>query len=192
MFLVVREQVKTFRSTGLEYDGPDPARIGEHYDLMMPFEAVRILTLVSPLLDPPEGGGEDIDGRKQSAFWPRVGGQLFKFHVSATDTDGNVADMAMPLIFVGKELADDEYPQTIIPTDVKTRYETDVWPGTTTLRSTVPLGGQKVAFAASGEPDDTAYAVESLTFGVAVPTVAKTYKDLTPKKVRFFPVVRGR
>ena len=45
MFLVVREQVKTYRTTGLRYDGPDATRTGEQYDLMMPFEAVRILTL---------------------------------------------------------------------------------------------------------------------------------------------------
>src|SRR5262249_14400292 len=85
MFLVVRDPVKTYRATFRPYDGPDASRKGEQYDLMMPFEAVRILTLVSPLLDPPEN--DAIQHRAQGAFWPHVGGQLFKFHVSATDTD---------------------------------------------------------------------------------------------------------
>src|SRR6185503_2717440 len=84
---------------------------------------------------------------------------------------------------------DDAWDASIIPDDVKTAYETQTWPGASTLRSTVPLGGQKVAFATSGGPDDTAYAVQSLTFGMEVPAKA-TYNALGPKKVRFFPVVR--
>lgn len=187
MFLVVREPVRTYRATGLTYDGGDPKRAGEQYDLMLPFEAVRILTLVSPLLDPPEK--DDIAGREQGAFWPRVGGQPFKFHVSATDTDGNPVDMEMPLIFVGKEETDEAYDGSIVPDAVKDAYETAVWPGTSTKRATVPLLGQKIAFAESAEPDDTAFAVQALTFGAEVPAKAK-YNQLGPRKVRFFPVVR--
>ena len=188
MFLVVREQVKTYRTTGLRYDGPDATRTGEQYDLMMPFEAVRILTLVSPLLDKPEN--DDVDNKEQGAFWPRVGGQPFKFHVSATDSDGNPVDMAMPLLFVGKEEADRPYSASIIPTAVKTAYENDTWPVVSSdLRATVSLGGQKVAFAKSAGPDDTAFSVQSLTWGTEVPAET-TYEKLGPKKIRFFPVVR--
>jgi hypothetical protein len=194
MFLVVREPVKTYRTSGHVYDGPSLERKGEKVDLMVPFEAVRILTLVSPLLDPPEQ--DDIAGREQGAFWPRVGGMPFKFHVSATDTDGNPADMEMPLIFVGKEEADEGHAGSIIPTDsvltgekIQTEYETAVWPGTSTKRATVPLLGQKIAFAESADADDTAFAVQTLTFGAEVPAQPK-YDKLGPKKVRFIPVVR--
>jgi hypothetical protein len=188
MFLIVREPLKTFRATGLKYDGPDSKRTGEQYDLMMPFEAVRILTRVSPLLDPPET--DDIDNRFQGCFWPYVGGQPFKFHLVATDTDGNQVDMVMPLIFVGKEETDKDFPPSIVPTSVVKAYETAVWPlGSKTLRATVPLHGQKLAFAESHGPNDTSFAAQTLTFGGEVPAQQK-FNQLGWRKLRFFPVVR--
>jgi hypothetical protein len=189
MFLIVREPLRTYRTSGLKYDGPDANRTGEQYDLMMPFEAVRILTRVSPLLDPPENNGNDIAGRQQGCFWPFVGGQPFKFHAVATDTDGRTVDFALPLIFVGKEEADFDHPVSIVPTDVVNSYETALWPGTSQRRATVPLHGQKLAFAESEGGDETCYAVQSLTFGAEVPAPAK-FNQLTWRKTRFFPVVR--
>ena len=47
-------------------------RLEEQIDLMLPFQAVRITTLVSPLLDPPEK--DDVAGKAQGCFWPNVGG----------------------------------------------------------------------------------------------------------------------
>ncbi|HSE67870.1 MAG TPA: hypothetical protein VLB12_12865 [Gemmatimonadales bacterium] len=186
MFLIVREPLKTFRSTGLKYDGADSNRTGEQYDLMMPFEAVRILTRVSPLLDPPET--DAIKG--QTCFWPYVGNQPFKFHIIATDTDGNQVDMVMPLIFLGKEEADQNVPPSIVPTEVVKSYETADWPpGSKNLRATVPLHGQKLAFAGSKGPNDTSFAVQTLTFGAEVPAAA-TFNALTWRRLRFFPVVR--
>ena len=188
MFLVPREMVRTYRTSGLKYDGPDAARLGEQYDLMMPFESVRIMNKVSPLLDPPED--DDIDNKKQGAFWPRVGGQPFKFHLIATDTDGNPVDLSMPLIFVGKEETDIDSPPSIIPLKVKDAYETAVWPpASANLRATVPLNGQKVAFAESDGPDDTAFAVQSLTFGAEVPSDPK-YNSLPFIEPRYWPVIR--
>ncbi len=188
MFLIVREPLKTFRNTSLRYDGLDADRTDEQYDLMMPFEAVRILTRVSPLLDPPET--DDIDNKLQGCFWPYVGGQPFKFHVVATDTDGNPVDMVMPLIFVGKAETDRDWQASIVPDSVVTAYETAVWPSASTnLRATVQLQGQKVAFADSKGPDDTSFAVQTLTFGAEVPAQAK-FNQLGWRKVRFFPVVR--
>ncbi len=104
--------------------------------------------------------------------------------------------MAMPLIFVGKEITDAKYEESIIPADpalskerVQSEYETALWPGTSTKRATVPLLGQKIAFAESADADDTAFAVQTLTFGAEVPAEPK-YKALGPKRPRFFPVVR--
>ena len=188
MFLIVREPLKTFRATGLTYDGDDDNRKGEQYDLMMPFEAVRILTRVSPLLDMPET--DDIDNKHEGCFWPYVGGQPFKFHIIGTDTDGHEIDMVMPLIFVGKEEADKDYNESIVPKDVVHAYETAVWPpGSKSLRATVPLQGQKLAFAESHGPDDTSFAVQTLTFGAEVPAKEK-FNQLGWRKLRFFPVVR--
>lgn len=188
MFLIVREPLKTYGATGLKYDGPDANRTGEQYDLMMPFEAVRILTRVSPLLDPPET--DDIANKFQGCFWPYVGGQPFRFHLVATDMDGNQVDMAMPLIFVGKEETDRDYDQSIVPTSLAQAYQTADWPpGSSTLRATVPLQGQKVAFAQSKGPNDTSFAVQSITFGGEVPAKAK-FTELGWRQLRFFPVVR--
>lgn len=187
MFLVVREPLKTYRNTGLEYEGPDAQRAGEKLDLMMPFTAIRITTRVSPLLDPPED--DDIDNLSQGCFWPRVGGQPFKFHLVATDTVGNTVDLAMPLIFVGKEVTDKDYAESIVHDDLVQAYESDKWSGTSALRATVPVGGQTMAFAESAAPDDTLFAVQSLTFGMEVPVQSK-YDSLDWRKPRFFPVVR--
>src|SRR5262245_4467773 len=188
MFLVVREPVRTYRASGLTYQGLDANRQGEQFDLMMPFRAVRITTRVSPLLDPPEQ--DDILGRLQSCFWPRVSGQPFKFHLVATDVEGNEIDLAMPLIFVGKDETDGPYKASIIPGPVVDAYATSTWPGSGVKRSTVPLLGQRVAFADSAAPDDTTFAVQSLTFGAEVPEEA-TYENLDPLEPRFFPVVRA-
>ncbi len=187
MFLVVREPLRTYRNSGLKYQGPDPNRVGEQFDLMMPFTAVRITTRVSPLLDPPES--DHIAGKLQGCFWPRVGGQPFKFHLVATDVTGNQIDLAMPLIFVGKEETDRDYAASIVPDDVVTAYATATYPGTANLRATVPAQGQRLAVADSAAPDDTTFAVQTLTFGAEVPLEA-TYNARDWRQPRFFPVMR--
>ena len=192
MFLVVREPLRFYRDSRLAYEGPDPERLGEQFDLMVPFTAVRITTRVSPLLDPPEN--DDIAGLSQGCFWPNVSKQPFKFHLVATDTAGNQVDLAMPLIFVGKEETDQDYAGSIfddqVADNVVQAYATAVWPGTATPRARVPVSGQRLAFAESGAPDDTTFAAQTLTFGAEVP-VETTYNELDWRKPRFFPVVRS-
>ena len=188
MFLVVREPVRTYRNAGHVYDGPVVARHGEKIDLMLPFTAVRITTVVSPLLDPPES--DDIAGKSQGCFWPKVGGQPFRFNLVGTDVDGRDADFSMPLIFVGKEETDEQYGASIVPDDMVEAFETDTWPGLAQKRATVPFLGQSVAFANSADPDDTTFAVQSITFGVEVPAQPK-YDSLDRFEPRFYPVVRS-
>jgi len=188
MFLVVREPLKTYRSSGLTYQGPDGERQGEQFDLMMPFQAVRITTRVSPLLDRPED--DDIASLSQGCFWPNVGGQPFKFNLVATDTAGNQIDLAMPLIFVGKEQTDKDYADSVIPDQVVQAYAQDHWPGSSKKRAQVPAGGQRMGLAESAAPDDTVFAAQSLTFGAEVPIQA-TYDKLDWRQPRFFPVVRS-
>lgn len=188
MFLIVREPVRTYRQSGLTYQGTDSNRKDEQWDLMLPFTAARITTKVSPLLDPPETG-EVQTGMKQGAFWPWVGGKPFRFHIVATDMAGAPVEMEMPLIFVGQEQGDLSYEAGIVPTAVATQYATAIWPDTGELLATVPLGGQKVAFATSATPDDTAFAVQSITFGGEVP-IATKYNAMNARQPRYVPVVR--
>ena len=194
MFLVVKEPQRTYGHTGLVYDGPIAEQLGEQIDLMLPFQTVRITTLVSPLLDPPEK--DQIGGKAQGCFWPNVGGQPFQFHLVGTDVEGQDADFSMPLIFVGKEETDEPYVTSIIPDDLNpgtedavTKFENDPWPGSSQKRSTVPFFGQSIAFAKSADPDDTTFAVQSLTFGAFVPQAGK-YNSMDPLEPRFFPIVR--
>ncbi|HTR59358.1 MAG TPA: hypothetical protein VMM27_14365 [Casimicrobiaceae bacterium] len=188
MFLVVKEPLRMYGSIGLLYDGPDPERQGEKIDLMLPFQRVRITTVVSPLLDPPET--DHIAGKMQGCFWPNVGGKPFQFHLVGTDMEGNDVDFTMPLIFVGKEETDPPYASSIVPDDVVTKYESDTWPGSAQKRSQVQLFGQKVALAKSGDTDDTTFAVQSITFGAFVPQ-EPTYNDLPTLEPRFFPILRS-
>ena len=54
----------------------------------------------------------------------------------------------------------------------------------------MPFLGQSVAFANSADPDDTTFAVQSITFGVEVPAQPK-YDSLDRFEPRFYPVVRS-
>jgi hypothetical protein len=194
MFLIVREPVRTYRNSGLTYQGEDEARRGEQFDRMMPFVTVRITTRVSPLLDKPES--DDIAGESLDCFWPRVGGQPFKFHLVATDLLDTEVELAMPLIFVSKKQTSLSHTASIIPDhpgrpdNAVRAYATATWPGTTARRATVPVLGQRMAFAESAASDDTSFSVQSVTFGAEVPET-ETYDKLSSLEPRFFPVVRG-
>ena len=115
--------------------------------------------------------------------------QPFCFHIVGTDWAGQPVDMLMPLAFIGQYEGDQPYATSIIHTDLVADYATRTWPDSSQLLATVPLGGQKVAFAESADPDDTTYAVESLTFAGAVP-VEKDFKEIDPRvEPRYVPVV---
>ena len=195
MFVVVREPIRTYRSSGLKYDGTDASRAGERWDLKLPFTAARITTTVSPLLDPP--GDTDIAGLQNACFWPYVGRQPFRFHVIATDIVGQTVELEMPLIFVIQGETDEQYADSIVPPDeakdddetVTNDYRTRTWPGKAQLLAEVPIGGQQVAFAPRGKPDDTSVAVQTLTFDVEVPQAA-TYDKMARRQPRWVPVMR--
>jgi hypothetical protein len=188
MFLIPREPLRFYGESGLTYKGPDSKRLGEQWDLQLPFRAARILNRVSPLLDPP-GATEIVAGLARRAFWPYVKGQPFCFNIVATDWTGQPVDLAMPLAFIGQRESDQPYEKSIIPDDLVNDYAQREWPDSSRLLATVPLGGQKVAFAESADPDDTTFAVDTLTFAGAVP-VAEDFKKIHPRvKPRYVPVV---
>ena len=199
MFLVVQRAGEDVSATSRSRSttAPTPSALGEQYDLMMPFEAVRILDAGLPAARPAREGRRS-PARQQGAFWPRVGGQPFQFHLSATDTDGNAADLAMPLIFVGKDETDADYDDSIVPNtsplqDEKVRAAVRIRHLARVPAAATPRVPPRLPEDASGESaagDDTAFAVQSLTFGGEVPAKAK-YRRLGAEVVRFFPVVRN-
>jgi len=182
MFLVVRQPLRTYRHSGLMYDKLGDPRHRESFDRMMPFDAIRITTRVSPLLDEPTS--DTAQPHTMSAFWPRVANQPFKFHVIATDTTGNETHLAMPMIFVGKEVTDNTYAASDIDL-IAANYEDP-----SHNRSVVQAGGQKIAMAEQGAPDDTSFTARTLTFGAQLPSEAK-YDGMDWREPRFVPVVRS-
>lgn len=87
MFIVVREPEKTYEGAPYVHGGREN-----------PFSPrVRITTLVTPNIDPPEVAPSAIaDG----IFWVQVGGQDFKFHVVVTDVEGQTSEFTASMIFI--------------------------------------------------------------------------------------------
>lgn len=179
MYIVVRQPERTFRTSGLVQKPSgvvkdDNSKTGESIDLKMPFHKIRILTLITPNLDPPEH--DDLNNKGQEAFWPMINGKPFLFQISADDLDNQKTEMAMPLVFIENSIAHKDFEMT----PVRAAYEAN------TGRSTIATGGQKIAFAESEKLGDTSYETESITFGAAVPLAAV---KLPPDQPRFYPVV---
>lgn len=183
MFIVVREPEKSFRESNLVMKDLKTNVDGINIDLQMPFTSARITTLVTPNLDPPEDS--DLFSKLQGAFWPRVNNSDFLFHMVLQDIGGNNMEVAMPLIFLGKEENDRNWATTQVD-DIAAEYEK---PANEDRRKRA-ANGQQVAFTESVKPGDTQFAADSLTFGVQVPQNA-AYDGISISRPRFFPVVRA-
>ena len=113
---------ETYRTSGWTWqDAADPDRIGERWDLKLPFTAMRITTRVSPLIDDPALHAIN-SSKPMRAFWPYVKGKPFWFGVVATDVDGRPVDLSMPLIFVGQQETDEGWANSMVPDDIAEAY----------------------------------------------------------------------
>jgi hypothetical protein len=111
MFIIVRERERSFA------DGQLRSADGKRaFQRQLPFHQVRILTEVTPNLDPPTTTPSRIarppyapkQGSTyfgQSMFWPCVGGTPFRFRCVGTDSDGQRVQFELPLIFMDNSLA---------------------------------------------------------------------------------------
>ncbi|MHB1191493.1 MAG: hypothetical protein ACYC6F_00480 [Longimicrobiales bacterium] len=196
LFIVVRERERRF-------DDPAYAQIrdmsgNKFYSRQFPFSKVRILTQVTPNLDPPESGPSAIAGyNNQLMFWPHVNGQPFRFQCVATDLDGRPVAFDLAMIFMDNTIACPRTPQPngkllpAFPTaeshaaNAKSAYVAGGNRRVATLRR------QRVALATSVKAGDTSVQVDNVTFGGEAEPNNTTLRTASADLSRpvFFPAV---
>lgn len=165
MFVVVREQTKTFPTV----DDPDRGR-------EFPFRRVSILTRTTPNIeDPLKSGDGYVDG--MNAFWVRCNGQPFQFHVAGEDYAGQRSEFSMPLVFVSVY---DEYAyKEATMKGVRLNYLSSG----NSARRVVNMSGQKIAYAPQKSSGDTTFETNEFFFSVRIP------ESQTPEHPRFYPAM---
>lgn len=199
MFIVVREPEKIY--IPMDVANSD----GKQFDLAFPFTRVKITTLVTPLLAPPEVS--EIAGRSRQLFRPVEGStnKEFPFHVIATDLEGREVEFSTPMNFVGKTIndlnfgtfAEGEMARYLMK---MTQWDftgiqpdgLDVTPPLNAPAAPAELTGQQVCYAPSQIQGDTAFNTEKIRFGAQIPEsnafaeLQNIYSDDIP---RFYPRV---
>lgn len=152
-FIVVRQPVRTYGAFD-PVDGRD-----------LPFGTVRLTTLVTPNLDPPDGP-EVGSLQNTEAFVPTVGGKPFPFQYLAVDQAGRQVAGTTPLVFVDAVKAYDANDMQAL----RSWYQNTAPDGS----RTTDLAGQAVALAPSVEPGDTQLECHVLRWGMKAPTGSLT------------------
>ena len=189
MYIVVRQPLLTYGDPQLKNSS------GHLYDNQFPFTSVRITSLITPNLDPPESTDYPAGtfpnssplsslagGEAQSLFWPHVGLAPFPFHLVAEDLEGRRVEFTSPLLFVSNIYA----WNTTILGRIQKHYESTVAPTLGTVR----LNGQRVALAPPAEPGDTMFEAEALELGVEIPNDTNLNR-LGADRPRFYPRIRN-
>lgn len=146
--LIVREPLRTYTETH-----PQLAQVVRQ----MPFQSVRFLTMHSPNLD----GDPD----ENSMFAPRVGNQPFRFECEGIDRAGRKIRFAQSIVWV-PDIG--EFPSLVDQMNIRLNSQGD---------PVTMMRGQRVAFAAPGEADDTSFETTSVTIrGVRVDSPPASYK----------------
>ena len=133
-----------------------------------PFRTVTFKTLITPnLIDPPDEKFNLAPGTEKT-FWPRFEvagvGRDVQFHIEGADWDGSIIGFAAPLIFVP---ASSDAGADIGKLVDAYNGQAGGLPAVqeANVRRNIPIGGQKVAFAPSQKPGDTALETDSLILG---------------------------
>ncbi|KGN37588.1 hypothetical protein [Knoellia subterranea] len=178
-FIVVRDQTLRFPATGATWQNPNrPGSGPTRLDLAMPLASLSVLTRSTPDLDPPKDPTAPLTNAN-FCFIPTIDDVPFAFHVLATDREDNIVEYAGPLLFVERGL-------NVSAASLKNVR--DFYAGLSLGERRHPLGGQRVAFAASKAPDglalDTTLATDGLEFDAAIQLDGRTQDD-----PRFVPVL---
>jgi hypothetical protein len=164
LFLAVTQPHRTY---------PDPASSPDLGHPKQCFRTVDFITTKTPSLDayrplpppaPPVPDG-DINGHGREAFWPKVGGEEFRFEVSLRDWSGRISTSNVTAIFIGFTAAGN--PGVLADIESAYQTETSSKTGTPVPRSglrTSLFRGQSVAFAREREAEDTTVETSDVTF----------------------------
>ncbi len=203
MFMIVRERERRYDDAASLKPYGDSQRVNNEF----PFSTVRVLTTVTPDLDPPWSTGSQVGTQGQKLFWPLVGGQPFRFRMSATDIDGRNIEFDLPMIFMSNGLAS---PRTRVGSGSNTRLVPDYvgaakaastardeWTAPQNAdRTAADMKRQRVAMAPSAKAGDTSIEAVTMMFGAHVPDAANStslnaFKGYSQQLTRpmFFPRV---
>ncbi|MCH8557936.1 MAG: hypothetical protein LAT84_08945 [Balneolia bacterium] len=148
MFIIIREPVVMHGLT----ETPDGRA--------MPFKSVEILNDVTPLLDNPTAS--DVADAGQDCFWPRVGGQDFRFNLILEDAEGNRQELTMPLAFVNESIVEN---QNHVLNQLIELFQEDTSP-VYRLRQSQNLKRQQVALTASKGNSNNLFELGETRFSV--------------------------
>lgn len=173
-FIVVREPVRTYPFPAESVTIGNPATVPGR---SMPFATITILDKTTPILDLPENS-ELLPGAGKEAFWPRAGGEDFRFRLVSRDSSGNEHHFTAPLFFVRSFDKNNEtqsqYHQFIAQAlneacntdNIDNDLANPVADPVSMNRHTYVLQGQNVAFAqkTAGTREDTSFEANTITF----------------------------
>ena len=184
LFIIVRERERVYADPQLQARDDTGNMIFLHR--RMPFSSVRILTTVTPSLDPPTSQASNIDGLGQLLFWPCIGGIPFRFACSATDIDGRNVQFDLPMIFMDggqacpRKLSGQWLTPDYANAEIFAQQTREAWRNAESSRRTAQFKQQRVTFASPLKPGDTAAQAETIEFdGLVDPgnTQLRAYSD---------------
>jgi hypothetical protein len=190
MFIIVRERERAF---------VDPQLLTSDLRSMQrqfPFNSVRIVTTVTPDIDPPESAPSKIGSHGQTLFWPCVGTQPFGFRCVATDIDGRRAQFDLPMIFMDNSKACPRTPQLApdyAAAEANAALARTEWlaGGARAGRRLAQFKRQRIALAPSLKAGDTSVEVEEIEFGAEAQASGNGLRNYSNKLSRpvFYPNV---
>lgn len=193
MFILVREPVRT-------YVDPELTTLdGKSFQRQFPFNSVRIVTTVTPDIDPPESGPSAIGAFGQTLFWPCVGGEAFAFRCVATDIDGRASQFELPMIFMDNTMASprDLVGGKLVPafpaaeTNAQAAQAEWLANGPRADRRIAMFKRQRVALATSLKAGDTAAEIDQIEFGAEALAAANGLRTYSQglQRAAFYPSV---
>ncbi len=196
LFIVVRERERRFVDPSLR-NITGTVNLSRQF----PFSSIRILTAVTPNLDPPDDDASDslIPGHQdQSLFWPCVGGSPFAFECVGTDLDGRAVRFALPMLFLDNMMAS---PRDLVGSKLVPEYTTaeenallvrQAWnKPSRSGRRTAQIKQQRIALAQSVKSGDTSIQADSITFDTFIEkgnTYLRSYSNGLMRPI-FYPCV---